>query len=800
MLKDITTIKMSGANFDTLTSFDFFNPHDGNKIKTIKGALLYGRNGTGKSTIARAFRKLAGGDAPVITSATFFDDPGHPVTLTEEEKRHIFIFDEDYVNKNVRLQQDHLETIVMLGQVADLTEKVEKAGTERDTAKTAYEQQDAVYKEYCDASNIKSPKHYISLLGNALRGDDNWAGRDREINNGRQNTGVKDDTYKKFVILTPSKPKTELIVDYKAKQTELEAAKTGATTIDIGVPSIPDCYSTYDDEALQLLLAEKIEKPELSEREKKLFELLQDGRGNELSQRLTVFRKNETIECPYCFQSVTPEHRQSLVESIEKVLSKAVESHQEVLRGHIFVQIIIDLNPYEMLEGYQACVDLIAKINAEIQESNENLKKKVENPYEPIVTRTTSVKTLVTQLITALEELEKARVAYNKAAKKTDPIIKELNRINGEIAHYDVVNLAAQYEKQQVEYVAAEKLRKELKLVYDIKQKAVDDLEAERKNIRIACDAINACIKYIFFADDRLKIEYVDGAYRLLSHGKSVKPCDVSVGERNIIGLSYFFTSILEGKEEEHAYGEEYLLVIDDPVSSYDTENKIGILSFLKYKLSLFLEGNLNTKALVMTHDLMAFYDVHKVFEEIVDVCKQKGYPQGPKFNRFEIREGDLNPFCYNNRQEYTEIIKAVYTYAAGQANDYELIIGNMMRQALEAFSTFEYKEGIEAISTDPQILSLLPEPEYVSYYKNLMYRLVLHGGSHKEEQIKAMKDFRFFSLISENEKKRTAKDVLCFIYLLNKRHLLEHLKDFGNVEAELQSWCQDIKARAAVI
>ncbi|HEY0222645.1 MAG TPA: AAA family ATPase [Lactovum miscens] len=800
MFKDVTTLKMSGANFNSLTSFDFFNPHDGNKVKTVKGALLYGRNGTGKSTIARAFRKLAGGNVPVITSAAFYDDAGHPVTLTEEEKKHIFIFNEDYVDKNVRLQQDHLETIVMLGQAADLTEKIEKAGAERDTAKTAYDQQDAVYKEYCDASNVKSPKHYISLLVNALRGDDNWAGRDREINNGRQNTGVKDDAYKKFVTLTPSKPKTELIADYKAKLKELEAAKTGASTVDVRVPSVPDSYITYKDETVQLLLAEKIEKPELSEREKKLFELLQDGRGNELSKRLTVFRKKETVECPYCFQSVTPEHREALVESIETVLSKAVESHQKALQGYISDQIIIDLNPYEKFGGYQTCVDLIAKINTAIQESNDNLKKKIENSYEPIVTKTAGVKTVATQLITALEDLEKARTEYNKAAKKTDPIIKELNRINCEIAHYDVADLAEQLDKQQDEYVAAEKLYKELKAAYDTKKKAIDDLETQRKNIRIALDAINACMKYIFFADDRLKIEYVDGAYKLLSHGKSVKPCDVSVGERNIIGLSYFFTSILEGQEEEHAYDEEYLLVIDDPVSSYDTENKIGILSFLKYKLSVFLEGNPNTRALVMTHDLMTFYDVHKLFEEIVDVCKQKGYPQDPKFNRLEMRDGGLKTFSYNNRQEYTEILKAAYTYASGQANDYELVIGNMMRQALEAFSTFEYKKGIEAVSTDAQILGLLPEPEYVSYYKNLMYRLVLHGGSHKEEQIKAMKDFQFFSLISETEKKRTAKDVLCFIYLLNKRHLLEHLKDSGNIEPELQSWCQDIKTRAAVI
>ena len=120
-----------------------------------------------------------------------------------------------------------------------------------------------------------------------------------------------------------------------------------------------------------------------------------------------------------------------------------------------------------------------------------------------------------------------------------------------------------------------------------------------------------------------------------------------------------------------------------------------------------------------------------------------------------------------------------------------------LMRRVLEAFSTFEYKRGIEKVSMDEKILAILPGAEYVSYYKNLMYRLVLHGGSHKEEEIQAMQDFNFFSLISAEEQVRTAKDVLCFIYLLNKRHLLEHLKECGEVQGQLESWCQDIKARA---
>lgn len=800
MLKDITKVKISGAIFNTLTPFDFFNPHDGDKIKTVKGALLYGRNGAGKSTIAKAFRKIGGEIVPAITSAVLYDDAGQPVTLSEDEKQHIFVFDEDFVDKNVRLKQDHLETIVMLGQAADLTEKIEKAEIARDAAKSAFEQQDAIYQEYCDMGNVKSPKHYIILLGNALRGNDNWAGRDREIHGARQNTGVRDDTFKKFLKLKPSKPKTDLIADYKSKMRELEAARTGASTIDKKVPAVSKLYSTYDDEAVQLLLAEEIEKPEFSEREKKLLSLIHSGMAQDLTQRLTLFRKADTTECPYCFQPITPEYKESLVESIEKVLSKMVEDHQKELRSHLIEPIVLDLAPYMQLDGYQACVELLVEINSTIQRCNDNLKRKIDSPYTPIVVKATIIKDLTARLNESLSGLETARTEYNKKAMATAPIIAELNRINGEIAYYDVVDLAEQLARQEEACAAAKSLYDTFKAAYDTKRKEVEDLEARRKNVRLAIDSINACMKYIFFADDRLKIEYVDGEYKLLSHGKNVKPCDVSVGERNIIGMCYFFTSILEGKEEKNAHKEEYLLIIDDPVSSYDVENRIGILSFIKYKLGVFLEGNQNTRALVMTHDLKTFYDVHKILEEVMDACKQKRYPHGPKFNRFEIREGTLKQFSYNSRQEYTEIVEVIYKYACGQANEYKLVIGNMMRQALEAFSTFEYKKGIEDVSTDAQILGLLPEVEYVSYYKNLMYRLVLHGGSHKEEQVKTMSDFRFFSLISDVEKMRTAKDILCFIYLLNRRHLLEHLKNCRNAETELQSWCNDIKARAAVI
>ena len=54
------------------------------------------------------------------------------------------------------------------------------------------------------------------------------------------------------------------------------------------------------------------------------------------------------------------------------------------------------------------------------------------------------------------------------------------------------------------------------------KQTVVRDLEAKRKNLTLALDVINNAMKYIFFAEDRLKIEYDNSTYKLKSHGHNV--------------------------------------------------------------------------------------------------------------------------------------------------------------------------------------------------------------------------------------------------------------------------------------
>ena len=142
--------------------------------------------------------------------------------------------------------------------------------------------------------------------------------------------------------------------------------------------------------------------------------------------------------------------------------------------------------------------------------------------------------------------------------------------------------------------------------------------------------------------------------------------------------------------------------------------------------------------------------------------------------------------------------MKAVYDYACGKNANDTLIVGNLMRRVMEAFSTFVYKKGIAEISCDDTILQQIGDKDYIDYFKNLMYRLVLNGDSHMLERTNSLDDMDYLNFLSDEERRRTAQEVICFVYLLNKRHILAHLEGKQNIETNIQKWCADIKSFCA--
>lgn len=134
--------------------------------------------------------------------------------------------------------------------------------------------------------------------------------------------------------------------------------------------------------------------------------------------------------------------------------------------------------------------------------------------------------------------------------------------------------------------------------------------------------------------------------------------------------------------------------------------------------------------------------------------------------------------------------MKCVYEYGRNPEPTAELTIGNMTRRVLEAFSTFTFKEGPDKVSLNPQVLALIPDQNKRAYFQNSMYRLVLNTESHLQEAVQGAPEMSFFSHLTVEEKQRTARDVLCFMYCVNPAHVLAHLP---NARKELDNWMASI-------
>lgn len=793
MLKDISYIKLQGANFSTKSMLPIL---DSKEKKYIKLSLLYGRNGAGKSTIAKAFRKIKGESVTTVISAETFNKENQPVILSDKEKTSIVVFDEDFITANVRIEGSGLGSIVMLGEQADLTEQIEQAEKQLEQANDFVKTKEDIYKEYQKSTNPKAPQFYLKKIHDVLQCHDGWAERDSRVKNRRQNSRVTDETYKKFITQIPEKSKDELIIAFNSKMKGLDAAKGGVSTINSVVPNIPDEYINYSTTLANELIKKKIEKPELSDREKYLFSLITTGKTEELQERINYLNHEESTFCPYCLQDLSSQYKENLVTRIKHVLTDEVRDHQANLKKLKIQEINLDLSLFASLSPYQTCVDLLRTINEILLSNNTLIQRKIDAPYSPITDKKLSdISDPIKSLNEALMALEEERKLHNRMAGDTKRIEEELFSINEQIAYYDVIGFSQQLDTQQKEMFSAKKEYDEAISHRDEIKNDLDVLNGRRKCIDIAIDIINNGLKYIFFAETRLTLQRDGDFYKLLSNGRPVSPKNVSVGERNIIGLCYFFTSIMAGKNKDTAYNDEYFIVIDDPVSSYDFENKIGILSFLKYKLGQFLNRNINSRAVVMTHDLLTFFDLEKICSELAVDWKRIYSKKDLKYDLWELKDCTLKKFEYKKRHEYTELIRLTYDYGCGRAGEYDIVIGNIMRQTLEAFATFEYKKGISEVSTDEDILSEMCN-EHKTYFKNLMYRIVLNNGSHREEQEQGLK-IDFLSVISESEKRRTAREIISFIYVLNKRHILAHL---GDVSKTVETWCEDIKTRATII
>lgn len=164
-------IKFKGGFFSEESELELFMYED-------RISILYGKNGSGKSTISKAVRKSKGDTVDDIIQATLYDQEDSVFTDTQ----CIHVFDEDYVNSRVKIRDDGLNTIVLLGELGNLEDKILDLQLRIEAESNRNTELKAASDEFKARDNKKSPSYCRFQINLGLSGNGHWAEREKIIN------------------------------------------------------------------------------------------------------------------------------------------------------------------------------------------------------------------------------------------------------------------------------------------------------------------------------------------------------------------------------------------------------------------------------------------------------------------------------------------------------------------------------------------------------------------------------------------------------------------------------------------
>lgn len=777
MFENFKKIKIKGGYFEEETELPLFNEDS--------ISILYGRNGSGKSTIARCLKQLCEAEEErikreenIVQGKETNYIVSNDVPITDEYKTNVFVFDEDFLQNNVKIKDDGLNAIVMLGEQVELDGQISANNEELSKKDEEFKQQEELLKKYENKEDNVSPLFYWEQIRNGLREEGGWADIDRDLKGNSVKSRVTEELVDKLMNLDePTESYSELrervIAD---KNLYLKSENSQPIVWDAGKLNLPNNL-----DALIELLKKPLDSPELTEREHRLMELL-----NKISQEPQHFEANHTQHileeswsfCPLCLREITTEDRDSISEVLSHLLmEEAKEFNSRIIsEQELFSAIELelpnfpgDLNTKELhnaataKESLNKVLTIIWNI---IERRRRDIYKPLERPFTDEIINDYIKVRMVWE--TSIDQIKKCVEIFNDTVNKRNKLLAKAKHENNLMARKQISSSLNEYKKALTNKEQVLKKLQELKEEKDKIEADIKELKMKKERTDIALDYINKELQYVFYSNRKIQLIEGESCYKLMVNGKKVKPKKISVGERNVLGLCYFFAMLFSGKKDEDKYTSEYLIVIDDPISSFDYGNRLGVMSLLRYQFSNITKGNANSRLLVMSHDLQSVFDLVKIRRELNDEQGKKAFLE-------------LKNKCIENQKgknEYKKLITHVFEYANNvHPKDLdeiqEMSIGNIIRRMLEAFSSFCYNKSFESMLRMDGILNNIPEDKRV-YYENFMCRLALNGESHEEEHTYTLNNFE--SLFTKEEKQQTAKSVLRFLLYINKPHIEAYL------------------------
>lgn len=433
--------------------------------------------------------------------------------------------------------------------------------------------------------------------------------------------------------------------------------------------------------------------------------------------------------CPFCQQqTITKDFKNQLETYFDEIYLNDINSIRDCKREYnsLTENLINQLNEIELREKSSKETKLdtdkfsayLKTLISQISINNELLNNKIKEPSR--IVEMTLLKEQF-DLIKAL--ISNANIEIVKHNDIVANFIKEKNNLINSIWKF----LIEEYKTEITQFtsrkngleVGIEKLETQLKqelVKYKTLELEIQELSKNVTSIQPTIDEINRLLLSYGFTNFKIVPSTESGFYQIERENGEIAEHTLSEGEVTFITFLYYL-QLTKGGHDENSVNEERILIIDDPISSLDS-NVLFIVSTLIKEILKDIrldKGNIK-QVILLTHNI--YFHKEASFEGL-----NRG--KGEKNNYYILRKINsiTNIFPYNEKNPISSSYELLWNEIKEYSNNSGITVQNAMRRVIENYFS------ILGSKRDDTLLSKFENPQEKEIFRSLLSWI--NEGSH---------------------------------------------------------------------
>ena len=683
---------MTIQRFDTINEEglfqDFTWPNNLADFSAVN--LIYGWNGTGKTTLSNLMAKFANQDEmKKLNAKIIIDDKDMPSSQSDELSYHVKVFNRNYISKTISvMSEDKVDPIYFIGSeeneaqtnIKQYNKELSKLKDELHNAKQDKDSANKVIDEFC-VKQAKKIKTQMRTIGEKAKKYHDY-----------NKTNYRTDADKLFFtknlrnINNEDTPNLNILLNQIKEPTKEK--------INVNEYICPDLHE-IENKTKNILQSEIVHET---------IEALQNNPQLEewTRQGLKIFESGYSEECPWCLQEVDKNRIEKLkgyfTKNFENMQQNIIEIENEINSIIINMSdlgIVDDFKLYpdihdefraaesNFFETFKTITEWLHKILSDINEKKTNMTQSVE-----ISKKAPSLDTKIfDQMINVI----------NDHNQKCDDFENDINKTLSDIIKQIILKERGQFISKVVMFDQCNRKVENISIEIKGKEEKIEKEQLKARDSKAAIDELNQEITDFFGHSEIQFIEKEEG-YTLRRNGNTIR--QLSDGEISTISLLYFLKSI----KDEDISADQCIIVIDDPVSSLDSENTFRTTMTILERTKEF-------------HQLFLFTHNLTLFRETIRELRRKNMTQGsvelymlmPTKGENRIRKGKIvsaPKVLTNYYSEYDFLFESVLKVCRDEvpSTEWHYNLPNMTRRLLESFAEFQFSKEKKLTETIEQI------------------------------------------------------------------------------------------------